>query len=112
MSPDVLRNQQLDPSMRVVIIGGGVMGAATASFLGARYGIRATVLERDASYARASSALSVCAIRQQFSTEINIRISQQSLAFYRDIGSQLAVGADRPSIGLVEPGYLYLATSA
>jgi glycine/D-amino acid oxidase-like deaminating enzyme len=54
----------------------------------------------------------VCAIRQQFSTEINIRISQQSLAFYRDIGSRLAVGADRPSIGLVEPGYLYLATSA
>lgn len=87
------------------------MGAATASFLGARYGIRATVLERDASYARASSALSVCAIRQQFSTEINIRISQQSLAFYRDIGSRLAVGPDRPSIGLVEPGYLYLATA-
>ncbi len=107
-----MRNQQLDPSMHVVIIGGGVMGAATASFLGARYGIRATVLERDASYARASSALSVCAIRQQFSTEINIRISQESLKFYRDIGQQLAVGSDRPSIGLVEPGYLYLATEA
>jgi FAD-dependent oxidoreductase domain-containing protein 1 len=102
----------VDPSTHVVIIGGGVMGAATASFLGARYGLRATVLERDASYAKASSALSVCAIRQQFSTEINIRISQQSLAFYRDIGQQLAVGPDRPSIGLVEPGYLYLATEA
>ncbi len=107
-----MRNQQLDPSMNVVIIGGGVMGAATASFLAARYGLRATVLERDASYARASSALSVCAIRQQFSTEINIRISQESLLFYRDIGHQLAVGPDRPSIGLVEPGYLYLATEA
>lgn len=107
-----MRNQQLDPSTKVVIIGGGVMGAATASFLGLRYGIRATVLERDASYARASSALSACAIRQQFSTEINIRISQQSLAFYRDIGQQLAVGHDRPSIGLVEPGYLFLATDA
>ena len=102
----------MDPSMHVVIIGGGVMGAATASFLAAHHGIRATVLERDASYAQASSALSVCAIRQQFSTEINIRISQQSLAFYRDIGERLAVGADRPSIGLVEPGYLYLATAA
>ena len=102
----------MDPSTKVVIIGGGVMGAATASFLGSRFGIRATVLERDASYACASSALSVCAIRQQFSTEINIRISQQSLAFYRDIGHQLAVGDDRPTIGLVEPGYLYLATDA
>lgn len=107
-----MRNQQLDPSTHIVIIGGGVMGAATASFLAARYGMRATVLERDASYAKASSALSVCAIRQQFSTEINIRISQQSLAFYRDIGERLAVGVDRPTIGLVEPGYLYLATDA
>jgi len=98
--------------MKVVIIGGGVMGAATASFLATRYGIRATVLERDGSYARASSALSACAIRQQFSTEINIRISQQSLLFYRDIGHQLAVGNDHPGIGLVEPGYLFLATDA
>lgn len=112
MSSNDLRNPPVNPSRSVVIIGGGVMGAATASFLASRFGMRATVLERDASYARASSALSVCAIRQQFSTEINIRISQQSLAFYRDIGSRLAVGADRPSIGLVEPGYLYLATSA
>ena len=107
-----MRNRQMDPSLRVVIIGGGVMGAATASFLAARFGIRATVLERDASYAKASSALSVCAIRQQFSTEINIRISQESLLFYREIGERLAVGTDRPSIGLVEPGYLYLATEA
>lgn len=112
MSSDALRNQSLNPSMKVVIIGGGVMGAATASFLASRYRVRATVIERDASYARASSALSVCAIRQQFSTEINIRISQQSLAFYRDISRQLAVGDDRPNIGLVEPGYLYLATHA
>jgi len=112
MSPDALGNQQFDPSMKVVIIGGGVMGAATASFLATSYGIRATVLERDASYARASSALSACAIRQPFSTEINIRISQQSLLFYRDIGRQLAVGDDRPGIGLVEPGYLFLATEA
>ncbi len=107
-----MRNRQMDPSLRVVIIGGGVMGAATASFLASRFSIRATVLERDASYAKASSALSVCAIRQQFSTEINIRISQESLLFYREIGERLAVGTDRPSIGLVEPGYLYLATEA
>jgi glycine/D-amino acid oxidase-like deaminating enzyme len=107
-----MRNRQMDPSLRVVIIGGGVMGAATASFLASRFGIRATVLERDASYANASSALSVCAIRQQFSTEINIRISQESLLFYREIGERLAVGTDRPNIGLVEPGYLYLATEA
>jgi len=96
----------------VVIVGGGVMGSATAWFLAHQHGVRVTVLERDASYARASSALSVCAIRQQFSTAINVQLSQQSLLFYRDIGHALAVGDDRPSIGLVEPGYLYLAATS
>jgi FAD-dependent oxidoreductase domain-containing protein 1 len=96
----------------VVIVGGGVMGAATAWWLAAHHGVRVTVLERDASYARASSALSVCAIRQQFSTAINVQLSQHSLAFYRDIAQRLAVGNDRPSIGLVEPGYLYLAATS
>lgn len=95
--------------MHVVIVGGGVMGAATAWFLTREHGVQVTVLERDASYATASSALSACAIRQQFSTAINIRISQDSLAFYRAIGTELAVGDEVPNIGLVEPGYLYLA---
>ena len=98
--------------MTVVIIGGGVMGAATAYMLAKEHGVYALVLERDASYACASSALSVSAIRQQFSTAINIRLSQASLAFYRQIGDELAIGDERPSIGLVEPGYLYLASAA
>lgn len=87
------------------------MGAATAWFLAREHGVRVTVIERDASYSQASSALSVCAIRQQFSTAINIRISQDSLAFYRAIATELAVGDERPNIGLVEPGYLYLAAT-
>lgn len=96
--------------MRVVIIGGGVMGAATASFLARQHGVTPVVLERDGAYRRASSALSVSAIRQQFSTAINIRLSQESLRFYREIGDALAVADERPGIALVEPGYLYLAT--
>jgi FAD-dependent oxidoreductase domain-containing protein 1 len=99
------------PPAHVVIIGGGVIGSATAWSLARQHGVRVTVVERDAAYTQASSALSVCAIRQQFSTAINIQLSQHSLLFYRDIGRLLAVGADRPSIGLVEPGYLYLAAT-
>ena len=96
----------------VLIVGGGVVGAATACFLAARHGLRATVLERDPTYRRASSALSASSIRQQFSTTINIRLSQQSMAFYRRIGDELAVDGDRPDIGLAERGYLFLATAA
>lgn len=94
------------------MIGGGAIGSAIACFLARDFGARVTVVERDPSYRDASSARSASSIRQQFSTEINIRLSQASLAFYRRIGEELAVGGERPRIGLVEPGYLLLATDA
>lgn len=96
----------------VLILGGGVMGCAAACFLARDFGIRSIVCERDPTYRSASSALSASSIRQQFSTDVNIRLSQASLAFLRNIGHELAVDDDRPEIGLVEPGYLYLATAA
>ncbi|MEW5880785.1 MAG: FAD-binding oxidoreductase [Pseudomonadota bacterium] len=96
----------------VVVIGGGAIGSSVACFLARDFGVRVTVVERDPSYRYASSALSASSIRQQFSTAINIRISQASLAFYRRIGEELAVGDERPDIGLVEPGYLFLASAA
>lgn len=95
----------------VLIIGGGVMGAATACFLARDHGARVTVLERDPSYARASSSLSASSIRQQFSQPINIALSQWSLGFLRRVASELAVDGDAPALGLVEPGYLYLANA-
>lgn len=94
----------------LIILGGGVMGAATACFLARDHGIAATVLERDPSYARASSALSASSIRQQFSQPANIALSQWSLGFLRRAGDELEVAGERPALGLVEPGYLYLAT--
>ena len=51
----------------VVIVGAGVMGAATACFLARDHGAAVTLVERDPSFARASSSLSVSSIRQQFS---------------------------------------------
>jgi glycine/D-amino acid oxidase-like deaminating enzyme len=94
----------------VVIIGGGVMGAATACFLARDHGVAATVVERDPSYARASSSLSASSIRQQFSTPVNIALSQAGVDFLRRAHEELAVGDERPALGFVEAGYLYLAT--
>ncbi len=87
------------------------MGAATACFLARDHGLQVTVLERDLSYAQASSALSASSIRQQFSQPVNIALSLWSLQFLRRAADELAVDNDRPAIGLVEPGYLYLAAT-
>lgn len=100
---------------RVVIIGGGAIGSAIAYFLNADPKEKAfdvTVVERDFSYTQASSALSASSIRQQFSTAINIEMSLYGISFFRTLGQTLRVGDNVPDIGLVEPGYLYLASPA
>ena len=70
------------------------------------------VIERDPTYATASSALSAASIRQQFTSPVNIRISQASIEFLRAAGEFLAVDESKPDIGLREGGYLYLADDA
>jgi glycine/D-amino acid oxidase-like deaminating enzyme len=97
----------------IAIIGGGAIGSAIAYFLTQLAPQqRVVVVERDPSYAQASSALSASSIRQQFSSPINIAISQFGIEFLRTIGTRLQVEGDRPDIGLVEAGYLYLASPA
>jgi FAD-dependent oxidoreductase domain-containing protein 1 len=94
----------------VVVIGGGVMGSALAYWLTRlEPSLQVTVVERDPSYATASSALSAASIRQQFSAPVNIRISQASIAFLRNAADELGFGDDKPDIMLREHGYLYLA---
>ena len=70
------------------------------------------VIERDPTYATASSALSAASIRQQFTTPVNIRIAQASIEFLRAAGELLEVDGTRPDIGLTEAGYLFLAGEA
>src|SRR6267142_6679864 len=97
-------------SVDVAIVGGGVMGSAIAYFLLSEpaYDGRITVIERDPTYRRASSALSASSIRQQFSTPENIRMSRFGWSFLAEAGRHLAVEGDdhAPDVGLKERGYL------
>lgn len=98
----------------VAIVGGGVIGSAVAYFLlsDSEFSGRVAVIERDPSYRQASSALSASAIRQQFSTPDNVRMSRFGIEFLRDIEHHLAVDeGDRVDVELKEGGYLYLATA-
>jgi FAD-dependent oxidoreductase domain-containing protein 1 len=86
--------------MKVCVIGGAAVGSAVALFLMRLGGcnLQVQVVERDPSYARASSALSASSIRQQFSNAVNVRISQFGLEWVRAF-----------DVGFVESGYLFLA---
>lgn len=94
----------------IVIAGGAVIGSSTAWHCAIEPGFsgRIVVIEPDMTYQRSASALSAGSIRQQFSQSVNIAISMHGIAFLRAIGEILAVEDERPDVGLVEGGYLYL----
>lgn len=93
----------------VAIIGGGVMGASLAYWLTRMQpGIGVTVIERDPSYAQAATALSVASVRQQFSTEVNVKISRFGVDFIRHFQDRLGIDVGVPSLGLRENGYLFV----
>jgi len=93
----------------VAIVGGGAIGSSIAWHLASdpNFTGRIAVVERDPTYARASSALSASSIRQQFSTPLNIHLSRHGIDFLRR--SKELLGVD---LGLKEPGYLFLASAA
>ena len=95
----------------VVIIGGAAHGASLAYHLAAaKFDGSVLVIEKDATFQKAATALSASSIRQQFSTATNIEISLYGIDFLRHVGDLLEVNGDRPAISLNEGGYLFLAT--
>ncbi len=96
----------------VVIAGGAVMGSSTAYHLLADPAFKGSVLvvEKDMTYQRCASALSLASIRQQFSSLVNIRVSLYGISFLKRAGEVLAVDGERPQITFHEGGYLYLAS--
>uniref|UniRef100_UPI00398F4EBB FAD-dependent oxidoreductase domain-containing protein 1 n=1 Tax=Pristiophorus japonicus TaxID=55135 RepID=UPI00398F4EBB len=98
----------------IVIVGGGVIGWSTAYWLkkkeAIREGVRVVVIERDPTYSRASTVLSIGGIRQQFSLPENIHLSLQSAHFLRNIQEHLnVVNEDPVDIQFNPSGYLFLA---
>lgn len=101
-------------SYDVIIIGGGMIGSACAWFLADNPDFDGTVavIERDPSLEFSSTSRTAGAIRQQFSTEINIRISQFGVEHIRAFREQTGGDEDAPEIHIDEFGYLLLTTEA
>ena len=98
---------QLPQQASVVVIGGGVMGASTAYHLALRGCQDVLLLEMQSSYGAGATGKCAGGIRYQFSTEINIRLSQLSLPMLERFEAETGQAID-----LRWPGYLFLLTNA
>ncbi len=106
-----LQSQPRRQSYDVIIIGGAMMGSSAAWFLSDNQDFNGKVLvvERDPTYETASTSHTNSCIRQQFSTPVNIKISQFGAAFIKSFRARLGNDPDVPDILLQSFGYMYLA---
>ena len=100
-------------SYDVVIIGGAIMGSSTAWWLTQMgFAGRILVLERDPTYAQAGTTHTNSCIRQQFSTDLNVRISQFGAAFVESLRDFMGGDPRVPDLRIQNFGYLYLSDNA
>ncbi len=95
----------LPASTDVVVVGGGVMGASTAYHLARYGGLRVVLLERDPFFGQGATGRCAGGIRHQFSTAVNIRLSQLSLRLLDEFEAETG----RPAL-VRKCGYLFVLT--
>lgn len=92
----------------VVIVGGGVVGSASAYFLKKRgFTGSIAIVEKDTTWGTGCTARSVGGLRQQFSTPENIALSMFGVKLVKNLKQEFGPDAD---IGFKEQGYLICAT--
>ena len=89
-----------------LIVGGGIVGVATAFFLADR-GEQGVVLVEQDTLGSGTTHGGLGGIRHQFVDELDIRLSQLATAFWRDFPALTSSAHD-----FQEHGYLFIAESA
>src|ERR687888_2531602 len=89
----------------VVIVGGGVMGASVAYHLALRGQRDVLLLERGDLFGQGATGKCAGGIRFQFGSEINIRLSSESIPMLERFEHEL----EQP-VGLHHCGYLFVLT--
>jgi glycine/D-amino acid oxidase-like deaminating enzyme len=99
----------LKNSFDIVIVGGGVMGCATAYYLlKMNDGLKVAIIEKDPSYRFASTMLSDGNVRVQFNVKENIQISQYAIEILATFDEDMAVGDKMPHVDARREGNLFM----
>jgi len=100
-------------SYDVVIVGGAMYGSSVAWWLvdNADFDGSILVVERDPTYEYTSTAHSNSCMRQQFSAEINIRISQFAAEYVKNFREFMGNDQRVPDVVLRSHGYMFLANN-
>jgi glycine/D-amino acid oxidase-like deaminating enzyme len=95
----------------VVIVGGAIMGSSAAWFLSKDkdFDGRILVVERDPTYQNSSTMHTNSCMRQQFSTQLNVKISQFAAEFVKNLREYMGGDTRVPDLGIRSFGYMYLA---
>lgn len=99
-------NQQLPTTADAVIIGGGVMGTSTAYHLARKGAKNVVLLEREPFFGVMSTGQCAGGIRHQFSSDINIRLSIESIRMMERFPEEMGQDIDLRFIG-----YFFLLTN-
>lgn len=95
----------MEKTADVVIIGGGIIGLSIAHYLALKRAGRIILFEKG-QLGEGSTSRCVGGIRTQFSTEINIRFSLESLKTFEQFKEEFGINPEFRRIG-----YLFLGTS-
>jgi len=95
----------LPSAAEVVIVGGGVMGTSIAYHLAARGQRDVVLIERSDLFGQGATGKCAGGVRHQFASEINIRLSTESIRMLENF--EVEPGH---AIGLRQCGYLFLLT--
>ena len=103
MPPSPVKLEPLPERAEAVVIGGGIMGLATAYHL-ARNGLTDVVVLERAYINSGASGRCGGGIREQWSTEQNVLLMKESIAICREFAAELGI-----NVWFRQGGYLFLA---
>ena len=97
----------------VIMVGGGVMGCATAYYLLKKDPqLKVAIVEKDPTYEFCSTVLSDANIRLQFNVKENIQISQYGLKVLETFAADMAVDGVKANVTFRQQGNLFMADAA